>query len=117
MSFSDTMRNVWRDWAESQPKVAKTWGATHYPGAMQLVATDFVLILSEQIGVPVRQFKPTDRFIEDLQIDDPLESGEIVMAVEEYYKLQVPDEAAERLVTVHDFICYLQQRVHETKPE
>lgn len=83
---------------------------------MQKVATDFVLILSEQVGLPVRQFKPTDRFIEDLQIVD-LDTVEVLMGVEEHFKLQVPDEAAERLVTVHDFICYLQQRVHETKPE
>jgi acyl carrier protein len=110
------MRNVWRDWAESQPEVAKAWGATHYPGLMQQVAMDFVLILSEQIGVPVRQFKPTDRFIEDLQIVG-LDTVEVVMAVEEHFNLQLPDEAAEQLVTIHDFICYLQQRVHEAKPE
>lgn len=83
---------------------------------MQKVATDFALVLSEQIGLPVRQLKPTDRFIEDLQIVE-LDTVEVILAVEEHFKLQVPDEAAERLVTVHDFICYLQQRLHEAKPE
>lgn len=116
MSFTDTMQCAWRDLTESQPKCAQEWGATHYPGAMQKVAADFVLILSEQVGLPVRQFTPTDRFIEDLQIVD-LDTVEVLMGVEEHFKLQVPDEAADQLVTVHDFICYLHQHVSETKSE
>jgi len=83
---------------------------------MQQVATDFVLILSEQIGLPVRQFKPTDRFIEDLKVDG-LDTVEVVLAIEEHFKLPIPDEDADRLVTIHDFICYLQQRAHEAKQE
>lgn len=116
MSFTGTIQSVWRDLTESQPQVAQEWGANHYPGPMQKVATDFVLILSEQIGLPVRQFKPTDRFIEDLKVDD-LDTVEVLLGVEEHFKLPIRDEAAERLVTIHDFISYLHQRVHEAKPE
>jgi len=82
---------------------------------MRKVATDFVLLLSEQSGVPVRQIKPPDRFIEDLKLIG-LESVEVIMAVEEAF-MEVPVEDLERLATVHDFISYLHQRVHEAKPE
>lgn len=83
---------------------------------MQQIATDFVLILSEQIGLPVRQFKPADRFINDLKVDD-LDTVEVVLAIEEHFKLPIPAEDAERLVTIQDFICYLHQRIHSAKSE
>jgi len=111
MSFIATLTGILTG---SQPEAAQAWGATHYPGAMQKTATDFILLLSEQSGLPVRQIKPTDRFIEDLKLVE-LESVEVIIAVEELFKLGVADEDAERLATVHEFICYLHERIHSAK--
>ena len=63
-------------------------------------------IIVEQLGVNADQVTPDAKFIEDLGADS-LDTVELVMALEEHFDLQIPDEDAEKIVTVSDAIQYI----------
>ena len=58
-------------------------------------------ILVEQLGVHVTELTPDARLKEDLGADS-LETVEIIMSVDEHFDVCVPDEMADRVVTVRD---------------
>ncbi|MCD6338152.1 MAG: acyl carrier protein [Verrucomicrobia bacterium] len=64
-------------------------------------------IVVEQLGVEPEQVTPEARFIEDLGADS-LDTVELVMAFEEAFGHQIPDEEAEKLQTVGDVIKYIE---------
>ena len=66
-------------------------------------------IIVEQLGVNPEQVTPTASFIEDLGADS-LDTVELVMAFEEEFGVEVPDEDAEKLQTVGDFVKYIEER-------
>jgi acyl carrier protein len=66
-------------------------------------------IIVEQLGVNPEQVTPTASFIEDLGADS-LDIVELVMAFEEEFSVEVPDEDAEKLQTVGDVIKYIEER-------
>jgi acyl carrier protein len=66
-------------------------------------------IIVEQLGVNPEQVTPQASFIEDLGADS-LDIVELVMAFEEEFSVEVPDEDAEKLQTVGDVINYIKQR-------
>ena len=66
-------------------------------------------IIVEQLGVNADQVTPEAKFIEDLGADS-LDIVELVMAFEEEFSVEVPDEDAEKLQTVGDVIKYIQER-------
>ena len=63
-------------------------------------------IICEQLGVEEDEVNPNAKFIEDLGADS-LDTVELVMAFEEEFELQIPDEEAEKIVTVGDAIQYI----------
>ena len=63
-------------------------------------------VLSEQLGVEEDDVTPTAKFIEDLGADS-LDTVELVMALEEHFDIQIPDEDAEKIVTVGDAVQYI----------
>ena len=63
-------------------------------------------IVVEQLGVKPEQVTPQAKFIEDLGADS-LDIVELVMAFEEEFGNEIPDETAEKLQTVGDVIEYL----------
>ena len=63
-------------------------------------------IICEQLGVEEDEVKPESKFIEDLGADS-LDTVELVMAFEEEFELEIPDEEAEKIVTVSDAIQYI----------
>ncbi len=65
------------------------------------------LIIAEQLSVNEEQITPEAKFIEDLGADS-LDTVELVMAFEEEFGIEVPDEEAEKLQTVGDVIKYVQ---------
>jgi len=65
-------------------------------------------IIVEQLGVKADQVTPEARFIEDLGADS-LDTVELVMALEEAFGQDIPDEEAEKLQTVGDVIKYLEE--------
>jgi len=63
-------------------------------------------IIVEQLGVNADQVKPEAKMIEDLGADS-LDAVELVMAIEEEFGIEVPDEEAEKLVAVNDITTYV----------
>ncbi len=63
-------------------------------------------IICEQLGVEEDEVTQTAKFIEDLGADS-LDTVELVMAFEEEFDLEIPDEDAEKIVTVGDAIQYI----------
>ena len=66
-------------------------------------------IIVEQLGVNAEQVTPEASFIEDLGADS-LDTVELVMAVEEELKAEIPDEDAEKLTTVGAVLDYLKEK-------
>jgi acyl carrier protein len=66
-------------------------------------------IIVEQLGVNAEQVTPTARFIEDLNADS-LDTVELIMAFEEEFGIEVPDEEAEKLQSVGDVIRYIEEK-------
>jgi acyl carrier protein len=66
-------------------------------------------IIVEQLGVNPEQVTPQAKFIEDLGADS-LDTVELVMAFEEEFNVEVPDEEAEKLQTVGDVIKYIEDK-------
>jgi acyl carrier protein len=64
-------------------------------------------IIVEQLGVDPERVKEDSKFIEDLGADS-LDIVELVMAMEEEFDIEIPDEDAEKLITVKNVQEYLQ---------
>ena len=65
-------------------------------------------LVVEQLGVSQDQVSPQASFIDDLGADS-LDTVELVMAFEEEFGIDIPDEDAEKMVTVADAIKYLEE--------
>ncbi len=63
-------------------------------------------IIADQLGIPAEDVKPESRFIEDLGADS-LDIVELIMAMEEEFETEIPDEEAEKILTVNDTIEYV----------
>ena len=69
-------------------------------------------IIVEQLGVDESEVTPTASFIDDLGADS-LDTVELVMAFEEEFSVEVPDEDAEKLQTVGDVTKYIEERAKQ----
>ncbi|MSR82231.1 MAG: acyl carrier protein [Candidatus Latescibacteria bacterium] len=65
-------------------------------------------LVVEQLGVSQDQVTPQASFVDDLGADS-LDTVELVMAFEEEFGLDIPDEDAEKMATVSDAIKYLEE--------
>jgi acyl carrier protein len=79
------------------------------PMAEKSVADRVKEIIVEQLGVNPDQVTPEAKFIEDLGADS-LDTVELVMAFEEEFGAEIPDEDAEKLQTVGDVVKYIEDR-------
>lgn len=66
-------------------------------------------IISKQLGVSASEVKPEASFVEDLGADS-LDTVELVMAFEEAFNIEIPDEDAEKIVKVKDAIEYIKNK-------
>jgi acyl carrier protein len=71
-------------------------------------------IIAEQLGVEEAEVTPSSSFVDDLGADS-LDTVELVMALEESFDLEIPDEAAEKIRTVQDAIDYIEKHSKVTK--
>ena len=67
-------------------------------------------IVAEQLGIKEEDIKNESSFIEDLGADS-LDTVELVMALEDSFKIEIPDEQQENLRTVQQAIDYIQANV------
>ncbi|MBI4227645.1 MAG: acyl carrier protein [Candidatus Omnitrophica bacterium] len=66
-------------------------------------------IIAEQLGVKLEEVTPQASFIDDLGADS-LDTVELVMALEEEFGIEIPDEDAEKMTTVGDALKYVQEK-------
>lgn len=66
-------------------------------------------IISKQLGVNASEITPEASFVEDLGADS-LDTVELVMAFEEAFNIEIPDEDAEKIVKVKDAIEYIKNK-------
>jgi len=74
------------------------------------IAEKIKQIVSEQLGVDEAEVTPTASFVDDLGADS-LDTVELVMALEEAFEIEIPDEEAEKIRTVQDAITYVEKKV------
>jgi acyl carrier protein len=67
-------------------------------------------IIADQLGVEQEKIVPEAKFVEDLGADS-LDVVELIMAFEEEFGIEIPDEDAEKIQTVGDVINYLKEKV------
>ena len=65
-------------------------------------------IIVDQLGVPEANITLSSSFIDDLGADS-LDTVELIMAIEEEFDIEIPDEDAEQLHTVGDAVSYIAQ--------
>ena len=66
-------------------------------------------IIVEQLGVDEAEVTPTASFVDDLGADS-LDQVELVMAFEEAFSVEIPEDAAEKIATVKDAIDYIEKQ-------
>ena len=69
-------------------------------------------IISEQLGLEEEEVTLDSSFIDDLGADS-LDIVELVMALEEEFDLEIPDEDAEKIATVNDAVEYIKEHIEE----
>ena len=82
---------------------------------MAVVVADKVKsIIVEQLGVDEAEVTPNASFVDDLGADS-LDTVELVMAFEEAFDIEIPDEDAEKIRTVKDAVEYISKNAKVTK--
>src|ERR1019366_2397307 len=71
-------------------------------------------IIVEQLGVDEAEVTPGASFVDDLGADS-LDTVELVMAFEEAFEIEIPDEDAEKIRTVKDAVTYIDQHAKAKK--
>jgi acyl carrier protein len=70
-------------------------------------------IVAEQLGVKAEQVTNAASFVDDLGADS-LDTVELVMALEEEFEIEIPDEDAEKITTVQQAIDYISERSNKS---
>ena len=88
---------------------------TNKEGRMAEAISDRVrAIIAEQLGVKLEEVTDAASFIEDLGADS-LDTVELVMALEEEFGIEIPDEDAEKMASVGDAIKYIETKTAGAK--
>ena len=80
----------------------------------EAVADRVRAIIAEQLGVKLEEVTDSASFIEDLGADS-LDTVELVMALEEEFGIEIPDEDAEKMSSVGDAIKYIESKAAGAK--
>ncbi len=76
---------------------------------MSEVETQVKQIVVDHLGIDETKVTPESKFIDDLGADS-LDTVELVMAFEEKFSIEIPDDAAETIQTVQNAIDYIQSK-------
>ncbi len=78
-------------------------------GAMMALLDDIKEVVVEQLSVSPEEVKEDAKFVEDLGADS-LDVVELVMALEEKFDIEIPDDEAEKIQTVKDVVDYIENK-------
>ena len=76
---------------------------------MSDIEGDVKKIVVEHLGIEESKVTPESKFIDDLGADS-LDTVELVMAFEEKFNIEIPDDAAETILTVQDAINFIENK-------
>jgi acyl carrier protein len=96
------------------PTAAQGHGAQQENESMASVEERVKQIIVEQLGVDEAEVTPSASFVDDLGADS-LDTVELVMAFEEAFEIEIPDEDAEKIRTVQDAATYINQHAKVKK--
>ena len=65
-----------------------------------------IAVVSDKLDVPADEISPDSRFVDDLNADS-LDQVELIMALEDEYDLTIPDEDAQKILTITDAVNYI----------
>ena len=74
---------------------------------LMAILDDVKEVIVQQLNVDAAQVKPEAEFVKDLGADS-LDVVELVMALEEKFDIEIPDEQAEKISTVGDVVAYIE---------
>ncbi len=80
---------------------------------MTEVAQKVKSIIAEQLGVKTEEVTETASFVDDLGADS-LDTVELVMALEEEFGIEIPDEDAEKMTNVGEAVRYIEEKAAKT---
>ncbi len=78
------------------------------------VAEKVKSIIAEQLGVKIEEVVDSASFVDDLGADS-LDTVELVMALEEEFNIEIPDEDAEKMTSVGDAMHYIEEKSKNAK--
>ena len=81
--------------------------------SMADVALKVKQIIAEQLGVKIEEVTDTASFVDDLGADS-LDTVELVMALEEEFGIEIPDEDAEKMTSVGEAIRYIDEKASKS---
>ncbi|MCQ2695880.1 acyl carrier protein [Helicobacter pylori] len=71
---------------------------------------NFQTVIAEQLEIDASQVTPEAKFVKDLGVDS-LDVVELIMALEERFGVEIPDEQAEKIVNVGDVMRYIEKQL------
>ena len=77
---------------------------------MKEIQDKIIKIISEQLGKDETEINMNSNFIEDLDADS-LDTVELVMALEEEFEIDIPDDAAETIQTFGDAVKFINEKI------
>ncbi len=80
---------------------------------MSEVANKVKSIIAEQLGVKIEEVTETASFVDDLGADS-LDTVELVMALEEEFGIEIPDEDAEKMTNVGEAVKYIEEKASKS---
>jgi acyl carrier protein len=108
-AFSNRIKTYSRFTVQIQKTKVQRTAYNHRRIPMADVDAKVKKIISEQLGVPEGDVKPESSFVNDLGADS-LDTVELVMALEEEFGVEIPDEDAEKIATVQNAIDYIKAK-------
>jgi len=89
------------------------FGKQFFPTDRAEIATKLREILSRHIPIDLSQMQPDDRFVQDLRMDalDSMSTVEYVIEIEEAFGINIPDSAAEKMITFQNVVDYVAEAV------
>jgi acyl carrier protein len=93
-----------------KPDKMRALSVTHWRDSMSDIEQRVKKIVAEQLGVAEADIKNESSFVDDLGADS-LDTVELVMALEDEFEMEIPDEQAEKITTVQQAIDYAKAHV------